>query len=82
MWIGEHTQKGGERCYISTQLARGRLFHRQLEGDKSSLTDKNAGGFLKHKPKSKAEENDKAILECRDFGPISYEWMFRILRDK
>ena len=27
-------------------------------------------------------ENEKATLEGRYFGPISYEWAFRILGDK
>ena len=53
-----------------------------LEGNKSSLADKNAGGFLKQKANSKVEENEKSLLEGTEFGVISYEWMFRILRNK
>ena len=39
-------------------------------------------GGLKRKAKSKVEENEKSLLEGNNFGPISYEWMFRILRNK
>ena len=54
-------------------------FISNLEPSKSSLSDKNVGGFLKHKSKSNVEEREKAILDGRDFEPISCEWTFMIL---
>ena len=59
-------------------------FINNLISSKSSLTDNHAGGegLIKHKAKSKVEERGKALLEGKESEPISYEWAFRILRNK
>ena len=44
--------------------------------------DKNAAGLTKQKSKVEIEENENALLEGKDFEPISYEWMFRIAKSK
>ena len=53
-----------------------------MKGGKSSLSDKNSGGFLKRKAMSKSGESEKPMMGGGDFEPISYEWAFRILGDK
>ena len=35
---------------------------------------KISGGFLKQKEKLEISENEEALLEGKDFEPISYEW--------
>ena len=49
---------------------------------KGSQIDVDACGFLKRKAKSEIEENEKSILMGELYGPIGYDWMFRILNAK
>ena len=41
---------------------------------------KISGGFLKQKEKLEISENEEALLEGKDFEPISCEWMSRIFK--
>ena len=51
-----------------------------IKGGKNSIIDKNSGGFLKQKAKLVEGENEMVLLKCKDSEPISYEWMFMILK--
>ena len=48
-------------------------FINYLKGIGTSVLDKNAGGFLKHKLEAKAEESEKGILKGGNCDPVSYE---------
>ena len=39
-------------------------------------------GRPKTRVKMNIEENEKALVECKDSDPISYEWVFRISKAK
>ena len=50
--------------------------------ESASRTDGEAAGFLKHKPKSKIEENEEAIKKGDVSEPTDYEWMFKVFRSR
>ena len=57
-------------------------FVNNSEGSKTSNIDTNAGGFRKRKVKAKVGENEKAILKGENYGPVGYEWAFKVLGGK
>ena len=57
-------------------------FVNKLKGSKTSRVDVEAGGVLKHKLKSKIDENEEAIKKGGDYEPTNYVWAFNILRTK
>ena len=53
-------------------------FFNNLKDSKTSVIDKNSGGFPKHKLKAKVGENRKAIIKW-ELRPGGYEWAFNVL---
>ena len=53
-----------------------------LNGNKTSRVGGESAGFLKHKLKSKIDENEEAIKKAKWCEPIKYVRMFKILRGK
>ena len=54
---------------------------------KTSILDKNSGGFLKRKlgvgwGVGGVGANEKAILKGENYDPVGYEWMFKVLWGK
>ena len=52
---------------------------KKLKRGETSVIDRDAGGFLKRKMKEKVEENEKAILNGVNYGPVNYESKFKAL---
>ena len=48
--------------------------------DSGDLTDKEAIGHLRHKLKSKVDENEEALKNGVDFEHIDSEWAFEVFK--